>query len=250
MGKIIYRNKGSKENIVISIAGPHGVGKTTIYTLFKKKVEGNSKFKFFPERYVKNPPFPFGSRNKQTAFRSEFHFLQQLVKRNGNVLKYDNKYNGRILILDRTSLCVLIYSKGLNLKEKDYKLILDMYNSVNWREDYIIYLTADSDTILKRILQRGSLEKIRREWNETEKKYLLTILSYYNQFLQSKNYKDKTIIIDTDKLTLEDVLKKIELILINLSGYSFRKLIKQPSASQTNLTFWIEKSYKEKKDTL
>ena len=36
MGKQIYRNKGSKDNIIISIAGAHGVGKTTIFNHFKK----------------------------------------------------------------------------------------------------------------------------------------------------------------------------------------------------------------------
>ena len=57
MSKTIYRNKGSKDNIVISIAGVHGIGKTTVFNLFKSRVKDNNKFKFFPERYKKNPPF-------------------------------------------------------------------------------------------------------------------------------------------------------------------------------------------------
>jgi len=64
LGKTVYRNKGSKKNLVVSIAGPHGVGKTTIYNLLKKKLENNNKFKFFPERYKKIPPFPFGSHSQ------------------------------------------------------------------------------------------------------------------------------------------------------------------------------------------
>ena len=82
LGKQYYSNKGSKDNIIISIAGAHGVGKTTIFNFLKKQLGDNNKFKFFPERYKKNPPFPFGSENKQIAFRSEIHFLQQLIKRN------------------------------------------------------------------------------------------------------------------------------------------------------------------------
>jgi len=236
LGKRIYKNKGRKENIVISISGAHGVGKSTIFSLFKKRIGENNKFKFFPERYVKKPPFPFGSRNKQVAFRSELHFLQQLIKRNRSVMNYDEKYNGRILILDRTPLCVLIYSKSLNLKEKDYKLILDTYNSVKWKEDYIIYLTAKPDTILKRIIQRGSLEKIRKDWNEKEKDYLLKILSYYDQMLLSKK---EPLIIDTNRLTPEDVLKKFEQIITDLSGYSFRKIEKSPP-TQMNLARFLK----------
>ena len=241
MNKNIYRNRGSKDNFVISIAGPHGVGKTTIYYLFKKRIgENNFKFKFYPERYKKIPPYPFGSHDKQIAFRSEIHFLQQLMRRNKNILKFDERYNGRIIILDRTPICVLIYSKSLNLKEKDYQLLLDMYNSVEWREDYIIYLTAEPDTILKRIIQRGSLDKIRRKWNEEEKEYLLKIISSYNQFLLSKKEKDKIFIINTDNLTSEEVLTKIEGIITQLSDYSFKKGIK-PSATQLNMLRYIKK---------
>ena len=234
MGKRYYTNKGSKDNVIISIAGAHGIGKTTIFNLLKKSLGDNNKFKFFPERYIKIPPFPFGSENKQIAFRSEIHFLQQLIRRNKNITNFDNQYNGRVIILDRTSICVLIYSKSLYLKEKDYNLILDMYKSVKWKEDYIVYLTAEPNTILKRIIQRGSIDKIRKEWNESDKEYLLKILSYYNQFLLSKTQTKKIFIIDTDKLTTEEVVEEIKKIITNLSGYSFNKHVNSPS-TQKNL---------------
>lgn len=223
---------------MISIAGAHGVGKSTVFQFLKKKLANNLKFKFFSERYVKNPPFPFGSSNKQIAFRSELHFLQQLIKRNQSIINYDEMYNGRIITLDRTPTCILVYSKSLNLMEKDYKLILDTYNSVKWREDYVIYLSAEPETILKRIIQRGSLEKIREEWNEYEKKYLLTILSYYNQLLLLKKEKDKVIILDTDNLTPEHVTLKVEDIISNLTDYSFKKQIKQPATQMGIEDFW------------
>ena len=234
MSKTIYRNKGSKDNIVISIAGVHGVGKTTIFNLFKSRVKENNKFKFFPERYVKNPPFPFGSSNKQIGFRSELHFLQQLIRRNQNIVNFDNKYNGRIIILDRTPLCVLIYSKSLNLKEKDYKLILDTYNSIQWKENYIFYLYAEPDTIMKRIMQRGSIEKIRSEWNEEDKDYLLTILSYYKQYLVNKAHVIK---INTEKLTPKDVINEMKKIITELSGYTFEKFDKSYSTQMNIMKF-------------
>ncbi|MFW9825473.1 MAG: deoxynucleoside kinase [Candidatus Thorarchaeota archaeon] len=232
MSKTLYRNKGSKDNIVLSLAGAHGVGKTTVFNLFKKIVKNNNKFKFFPERYVKKPPFPFGSSNKQIGFRSELHFLQQLIHRNQNILNFDERYNGRIIILDRTPVCVLVYSKSLNLQNKDYNLILDTYNSIKWKEDYIIYLTAEPDTILKRITQRGSLDLIRKEWNEDDKNYLLKILSYYKQFLSDRA---NVFNIGTEYLTPEEVIDKIKAIIVDLSDYSFEK-IEQSSTTQKNLT--------------
>jgi len=236
LSKRFYRNRTSKDNIIISIAGAHGVGKTSIFNLLKKKVIDDNKFKFFPERYVKNPPFPFGSSDKQIGFRSELHFLQQLIRRNQSIVNYDNRYNGRVIFLDRTPLCVLIYSKSLNLKEKDYKLILDTYNSIKWKEDYIIYLYANPNTILRRIIQRGSIEAIRLEWNEADKEYLIKILSYYNQFLSKKQNVFK---IDTENLTVEDVIDKIKIIITDLSGYSFDKLEKSET-TQMNLNKFLK----------
>ena len=236
MSKRFYRNRTSKDNIIISIAGAHGVGKTSIFNLLKKKVIDDNKFKFFPERYVKNPPFPFGSSDKQIGFRSELHFLQQLIRRNQSIVNYDNRYNGRVIFLDRTPLCVLIYSKSLNLKEKDYKLILDTYNSIKWKEDYIIYLYANPNTILRRIIQRGSIEAIRLEWNEADKEYLIKILSYYNQFLSKKQNVFK---IETENLTVEDVIDKIKIIITDLSGYSFDKLEKSET-TQMNLNKFLK----------
>ncbi len=240
-----YRNKGSKDNIVFSISGAHGVGKTTIFYLLKNETEDNPKFKFFPERYVKKPPFPLGSRNKQIAFRSEIHFLQQLIKRNKNIWNFDNRYNGRIVVLDRTPLCVLVYSKALFLKEKDYQLILDTYNSVKWREDKIIYLTADPEIIIKRTIKRGSLEKQRKRWNEFEKDYLKNVLSFYNQILFTEENRDRIFQIDTSHLTPYKVLEQVKDLIENFTGYSFKqkltdeKLAGQKSEEQTKINKFL-----------
>ena len=236
MVKNIYRNKGKKDNIIISIAGAHGVGKTTIFTLFKKYFGKDNKFKFFPERYIKNPPFPFGSSNKQIGFRSELHFLQQFIRRNRNVTNFDNKYNGRIIILDRTPSCVLIYSKSLNLKEKDFTLILDTYKSIQWKEDYTFYLNAKPDTIMKRIFQRGSIERIRKEWNEEDKEYLLTILSSYTQFL---SIKEGVFMIDTNDISPDEVIDEMKRLITDLSDYSFQRL-RTPSTTQMNMNKFLK----------
>jgi len=232
LGKKYYTNKGSKDNIIISIAGVHGIGKTTIFNLLKKILGDNNKFKFFPERYIKIPPFPFGSDNKQIAFRSEIHFLQQLIRRNKNITNFDNIYNGRVIFLDRTPICVLVYSKSLYLKEKDYNLIYDMYKSVKWKEDCVIYLTAETDTILKRIIQRGSIDNTRKDWNEDDKKYLLEILSYYNKFLFPKTQTKKVFTIDTTNLTADNVIEDIKNIVTDLSEYSFNKYDKTSSTQK------------------
>jgi len=67
---------------------------------------------------------------------------------------------------------------------------------------------------------------------------LLKILSYYNQFLLSKTQTKKIFIIDTDKLTTEEVVEEIKKIITNLSGYSFNKHVNSPS-TQKNLNDFI-----------
>jgi deoxyadenosine/deoxycytidine kinase len=114
-----------------------------------------------------------------------------------------------------------------------------MYKSLNWIEDYIIYLTAEPDTILKRIIQRGSLEKWRKEWNEGEKEYLVKIMSHYNYFLKSEMSADKLFIVNTEDLTPEEALFEVLKILTDLSGSEFKKQIKQ-AATQMNLIKYLK----------
>jgi deoxyadenosine/deoxycytidine kinase len=112
-----------------------------------------------------------------------------------------------------------------------------MYNSVKWREDYIIYLIANPDTILKRIAQRGSLEKFRKRWNEEEKDYLLKILSNYNQYISLNLNKEKLFTIDTNNFSPEEVLEKVLIIVRKLTGYSFKKLEKPPATQKSLINF-------------
>ncbi|MHA1932323.1 MAG: hypothetical protein ACW96X_07265, partial [Promethearchaeota archaeon] len=100
------------------------------------------------------------------------------------------------------------------------------------KEDYIIYLTAKPETILKRIIQRGSLDVIRKEWNEDDRNYLLKILSSYMQFLSAKT---SVFTINTENLTPDEVVNKIKDIIVDLSDYSFEK-VQQPSTTQMNLS--------------
>ena len=200
----------SKNNYVISIAGAHGVGKTTVFKYLEEKLENNNVFKFYAERYiVKNPTYPLGSINKQIAFRGEIFFFQQLLKRNTHISRFLRKNNDKIIIMDRTPICVLVYSKALELPQKDYKLISDLIKSADWLPEFIIYLAADPKTIMKRIITRGRLsfeeqnkaEQQRKAWHEKDTKYLLKILNNYDEFLLSDSKINKNLaIIHTDNL--------------------------------------------------
>ena len=81
-------------------------------------------------------------------------------------------------------------------------------------------------------MQRGSLDIIRKEWNENDRNYLLKILSFYKQFLSTRT---NIITIDTEHLTPDDIINKIKRIIFDLSDFSFEKM-QQPSTTQMNLS--------------
>ena len=226
--------RAGNNNFIFSIAGAHGVGKTTIFSILEDKYSKDNTFKFYHERYiVKNPTYPLGSIKKEIAFRGEIFFLQQLIKRNTRLKSYLKKNNNKVVILDRTPICVLIYSKALEMVPKDYKLIYDLYKSIDWvKKEHIIYLHADVNVIMKRIISRGRLsfkeqnkaEIQRKKWHERDYDYLLKVSKYYNEFLLANEKKNKNLsIIDTNYLSPKDVVKNIENIISAITNYLPKK---------------------------
>ncbi len=234
------RTKRTKTNgEIFSLAGVHGVGKSTIYRFFVKNFEDFANVRMFPERLRAKPPVPFGSKNKQTAFRSELHYNQQMIKRNQLVQRFIQNHREHIAILDRSPLSTIVYSRALKLPTIDYNLILDTYNSVDWPNEHIFYLEANPKTILKRIYQRGSLDTKRQEWNEHDFDYLLTIINLYEKvFAEQKLFKKQRLhrIWTEDKNPLEiyqEIIKKIE----KISGLTMQQKIKIPK-NQASLNAW------------
>lgn len=246
--KIKHKNKRTRskgDGFVFSIAGVHGVGKTTIYLLLQKKLKKfgeNTNIRFFPERLRANPPVPFGSKDKQIAFRSEIHYVQQNMKRNERIKKFVKNHRDRICISDRTPYSTIAYALALSLNKIDYSLILDTFNSVTWQKDHIIFLSAEPKTIMQRIYNRGSLDASREKWNEDDYEYLKRVLKKYEEiFIENKIEKKNRITrISTENMTPEDVVNEIVKIIELKTGLKLKKQIKVP-VNQSKLTNWISK---------
>ena len=187
-----------------------------------------------------NPPVPFGSTNKQIAFRSEVHYTQQMIKRNELVKKYITQRRENIAILDRSPLSVLIYTRALGLPKIDRALIEDTFQSVPWQNEYIFYLEADPKTIMRRIYQRGSLDSQRQKWNEKDFEYLNLVLAKYEEIFIEKEKKKKFHLtrIKTDEKTPQQVIDEIILLIEDISGIQIRSMVKIPS-NQAKLTNWF-----------
>jgi thymidylate kinase len=128
-----------------------------------------------PERRG-HPPYAFGSRDPQTAFRAELWYLRQMLERNKQIRKCDKE--NTVIVCDRSPICVLAYSYALCSLD-DYKTIRDLYFSVDWDEDAIFYLemTLDSATFRLTSGRRRNLKK----WNEGDEAYITRVLAGYER---------------------------------------------------------------------
>lgn len=219
---------------VFCLEGIHGVGKTTVFEILSKN-RGSSKYKFYPERLVSNPLFPFGSHDKQIAFRAENHFMQQMIQRNQMIIDDINKKKVDLAILDRSAISVMVYSKALDLPQKDFKLLDDYYNSVNWAENILFYLCASPDTIFDRIRKRGMIDLQRLEWNEDDLNYIRNLERYYQYYLSK--LKNKIIIIEvkTDNLNPTEVAQIIQ---SNIESFRTKN---QKNPNQESIDNWLLK---------
>jgi thymidylate kinase len=160
---------------VFSITGVHGSGKTTLYNTLRALHDGERDWVFMPERRGR-PPYPFGSKDLQIAFRAELWYLRQMLERNKLIRKYDS--DKTVIVCDRSPICVLAYSHAL-CSPDDYKTIRDLYCSVEWEEDAIFYLEMSLESAAIR-LTSGRRKNLRR-WNEGDAAYIANVLEGYER---------------------------------------------------------------------
>jgi thymidylate kinase len=160
---------------VFSITGVHGSGKTTLYNTLRALHDGERDWVFMPERRGR-PPYPFGSKNLQIAFRAELWYLRQMLERNKLIRKYNN--DKTVIVCDRSPICVLAYSHAL-CSPDDYETIRDLYYSVEWEEDAIFYLEMSIESAAMR-LTSGRRKNLRR-WNEGDEGYIANVLEGYER---------------------------------------------------------------------
>jgi thymidylate kinase len=210
------RKKG--KNLVVSIEGIHGVGKTTVLDLLRQKYAGDSSWGFFNERKQQRDFISFGSKDPQMAFRSEVYFIQQMTIRNTEIARKIAGGDGKICVMDRSAISVLVYSAALNMQQNDFQQLMDMYESVEWHEDYLIYLAATPETLLNRIRHRGSLDALRLEWNEEDLAYINRLVEKYEQYFIRFKYGNRMARIDTTNLTPSEVAKIVESLIRKKTG--------------------------------
>lgn len=189
------------------VDGPIGVGKTSLATLLAEKLEG----RLVLERAEENPFLADFYRDpSRFRFQTQTFFLLNRFSQQQEMLQPD--------LFDRIIVSDYIFEKDrifacLNLDEHELALYEQIYRVLEPKivpPDLVIFLQADTETLLRRVKQRGrSFEK------DVDPEYIAAVNEAYNQFFF--RYADTPLLVintsDIDFVNrrddLDDLLKQI-----------------------------------------
>jgi len=162
----------------IVVEGPDGVGKSTICNWLSEEF-GYKKFKCMSE--------PFYSVSKhfeegKVTSSERFSFLCGEAINNSFTIKKELK-NGNKIIFDRYYYSSLAYSEILETGiTNDYLFLFKQLP----QPDLLLFITADFNTMLQRIEDRGDFEILGNKFNKEENYHKL--IKNYRSFLNDKSF--------------------------------------------------------------
>ena len=198
----------------IGLAGNIGVGKTTFTKLLSEKLNWTPFF----ESVSDNPYLSdFYSDMKRWSFNLQIFFLHKRFEMHQKM-----SASSTSVIQDRTIYEDLeIFAKNLyrlgKLSQRDWDNYYGLFKVMNFylkRPDLIIYLKADTDTLLRRIKKRG-----RDYENSIDPEYIHTLNISYDRWIESIS-DQPVMIIETDYFNIyedaeafnniqKDILKRL-----------------------------------------
>jgi len=191
----------------VVVDGPIGVGKTSLATILAEKLEG----RLVLERAEDNPFLADFYRDpSRFRFQTQTFFLLSRFSQQQEMLQPD--------LFDRIIVSDYIFEKDrifacLNLDEHELALYDQIYRLLEPKivpPDLVIFLQADTETLLRRIRQRSrSFEK------DVDPEYIAAVNEAYNQFFF--RYTDTPLLVintsDIDFVNrrddLEDLMKQV-----------------------------------------
>ncbi|MEC8839771.1 MAG: deoxynucleoside kinase [Candidatus Neomarinimicrobiota bacterium] len=206
----------------IAIEGPIGVGKTSLANLLSKRLSA----KLILEKFEDNPFLSeFYDDPARFAFQTQLFFLLQRYQQQQDIRQVDMFHN--LLISDYMFIKDRLFA-SLNLDDKEmnlYDSIANMMERNVINPDLIIYLQADTSTLMKNIDKRG-----RDFENNISYDYINALNEIYTEYFFRYN-DTPLVIINTNNIDFvnntEDLDQVIEYIRQPVSGTKFFN----PSAS-------------------
>ena len=200
----------------IAVEGPIGVGKTSLASLISKELSA----RLVLEQFEDNPFLPeFYKDPEHYSFQTQLFFLLQRYRQQQELKQVDMFQN--LLITDYLFVKDRLFA-SLNLNEKEmllYDTVANLLEKNIIRPDLVIYLQADTDTLMKNISRRG------REMEEgISKDYIDALGQVYTEYFF--RYQDTPlVIINTNNIDFveneNDLKEVIDYIRQPVSGTKF-----------------------------
>ena len=187
----------------IAIEGPIGVGKTSLANLMSKELSA----RFVREEFDENPFLPdFYKDPERFAFQTQLFFLLQRYRQQQELRQVDMFQ--KLLVTDYMFVKDRLFA-SLNLGEKEMQLYDTVANLLERniiKPDLVIYLQADTDTLMKNIALRG-----REMETDITYEYIDALSQVYTEYFF--RYQDTPlVIINTNNIDFvhnEDDLKEV-----------------------------------------
>jgi deoxyadenosine/deoxycytidine kinase len=158
----------------IAIEGVIGVGKTTLARLLAERLQAELVL----EEVEENPFLhEFYADRARAAFQTQMHFLFSRYQQQRGLLQLD-LFHQRV-VTDYVFQKDRIFA-NLNLNDRELALYEKVVRLIEFelpRPDVVVYLQANTDTLLARIRERG-----RPFEREMDRDYLLALNEAYNYF--------------------------------------------------------------------
>jgi len=197
----------------VIVEGVIGVGKTSLCHLLKREFSAyefleNFELNPFLEKFYQNP--------EEYAFQTQIFFLLDRYKQQENLQKQIEHIlsENKMVVADYMFEKDKIFSElTLNTKEKDiYNTLFDSLQKELVKPDLVIYLDAETDTLIKRIMLRDrSFER------NIDFDYIDNLNQKYKEYFQKEKNNPRILTIDsnnldfvTNKNDFEDILSKIQ----------------------------------------
>jgi deoxyadenosine/deoxycytidine kinase len=187
----------------IAIEGPIGVGKTSLANLMSKELSA----RLVREEFDENPFLPdFYKDPERFAFQTQLFFLLQRYRQQQELRQVDMFQ--KLLVTDYMFVKDRLFA-SLNLGEKEMQLYDTVANLLERniiKPDLVIYLQADTDTLMKNIAKRG-----REMETDITYEYIDALSQVYTEYFF--RYQDTPlVIINTNNIDFvhnEDDLKEV-----------------------------------------
>ena len=188
----------------IAIEGPIGVGKTSLVKLLAEKLSARTILEQFEEN-----PFlaEFYDDPERFAFQTQLYFLLQRYQQQQELKQVDIFHN--LIVTDYMFVKDRLFA-SLNLNEKEmalYETVANLLERNVINPDLVIYLQADTDTLMKNIHKRKrSFEK------NMSRNYIDALNQVYNEYFF--RYQDTPLlIINTNNIDFVNNKKDLEEII-------------------------------------